>query len=98
MHGGGPWRVSYKLRFGALQVLTSLVTLVIVVIGWRWPRVALLSTVLVLWLAGYGALHLVASHAFRRLLRGVMADVVERRAQPRTKPTAGAQATSQHPE
>lgn len=96
--GGGPWRVSYRLHFGALQALTAVMTLVIVALGWNWPRFALLSTVLVLWIAGYGVLHLVASHYFRRLLREVMADVVERRARPRAKPTPSAPATSQQPE
>jgi hypothetical protein len=96
--GGGPWRVSYRLHFGALQALTGVMTLVIVMLGWNWPRLALLGTILVLWIAGYGVLHLVASHHFRRVLRDVMADVVERRARPREKPTPSAPATSQQPE
>lgn len=96
--GGGPWRVSYRLHFGALQAVTGLMTLVIVVLGWGgWPRFALLSTLLTLWIAGYGSLHLLASHHFRGLLREVTAGVVERRARPRTDPT-GAPATSQQPE
>lgn len=96
--GGGPWRVSYRLHFGALQALTALLTLVIVVLGWNGPRLTLLGIVLTLWIAGYGTLHLLASHHFRRMLRDVMADVVERRTQPRAKPTPSAPATSQHPE
>jgi hypothetical protein len=96
--GGGPWRVSYRLQFGALQALTGLVTLVIAWLGWSWPRLALLGTVLALWIAGYGALHLIASHNFRKLLRDVMADVVERRARARTVPTATTPASSQQPE
>lgn len=96
--GGGPWRVSYRLRFGALQTLTGLLTLIIVAMGWNWPRLALLNTVLALWIGGYSTLHLIASHDFRKLLRTVMADVVERRSQPRAKPTPSAPATSQQPE
>jgi hypothetical protein len=96
--GGGPWRVSYRLYFGSLQALTGLVTLVVVLLGWGWPRLALLGTILALWIAGYGALHLVASHDFRRMLREVMPDVVERRTHPRPTPAAGASAPSQHPE
>lgn len=96
--GGGPWRLSYRLHFGALQALTGLVTIVIVVLGWRWPRLALLSTVLVLWAAGYGALHLVASHYFRKLLRNAIPELVERRTRPRAKPAASAPAASQQPE
>jgi hypothetical protein len=95
--GGGPWRVSYLLHFGALQALTGLMTLAIVVIGWNWPRLALLSTVLALWIAGYGSLHLFAAHRFRVMLRELMADVVERRVRPRPEQT-GAPASSQQPE
>jgi hypothetical protein len=95
--GGGPWRVSYRLQFGALQAVTGLVTLVIAVIGWDWPRLGLLSTVLALWIVGYGSLHLLASHYFRGLLREVVADLVERRGRPRAKP-ANTPAPSQQPE
>lgn len=95
--GGGPWRVSYRLHFGALQAITGLMTLVIVVLGWGWPRLGLLSTLLTLWIVGYGSLHLLASHHLRGLLREAMADALERRARPRADPT-GAPATSQQPE
>ena len=95
--GGGPWRVSYRLHFGALRALTALVTLIIVFVGWRWSRLALLAVVLVLWGAGYGMLHLLGAHAFRDLLRSVMGDFVENRARPRPQPTDGA-AESQQPE
>ena len=95
--GGGPWRVSYRLHFGALRALTGLVTLTIVVIGWRWSRLALLAVVLVLWGAGYGSLHLLGAHAFRDLLRRVLGDFVENRARPRPQPTDAA-AESQQPE
>jgi hypothetical protein len=96
--GGGPWRVSYRLHFGALQAVTGLVTLAIVVLGWNSPRLSLLGTILMLWVGGYAALHLVASHHFRRLLRDTMADVVERRTRPRAESAASTPATSQQPE
>jgi hypothetical protein len=95
--GGGPWRVSYRLHFGALQALSGLVTLIIVVVGWSWSRLALLAVVLALWGGGYGVLHLLASHAFRDLLRRVMGDFVENRAAPRPH-TTDAAAGSQQPE
>lgn len=95
--GGGPWRVSYRLYFGALQALTALVTLIIVVVGRSWSRLVLLAIVLVLWGAGYGVLHLLGSHAFRDLLRSVMGDFVEQRARARPQPTDAA-AGSQQPE
>lgn len=91
--GGGPWRVSYRLHFGALQLLTGLITLAIAVFGWGWPRLALLSAVLALWIVGYGSLHVLAAHQFRDLLSGVMTDVIERRPnsrpdQPAVQPSA----------
>lgn len=95
--GGGPWRVSYRLYFGALQVITGVLTLAIAVLGWSWPRSILLSILLGLWLFGYGSLHLLASHRFRDFLRGVMNDVTERRSRPRAE-RRSASATSQQPE
>ena len=95
--GGGPWRVSYRVHFGALQSVTALITLALVVLGWGWPRVALLSAVLALWIIGYGALHLLAARRFRTLLTKVMADVLEPRVRAPTPP-AGVSATSQQPE
>jgi len=95
--GGGPWRVSYRLYFGALQALTGLITLTMVVFGWGWPRLALLSAVLALWIIGYGSLHLLAAHHFRDLLSGVMTGVLDR-GTSRQPQQASAPATSQQPE
>lgn len=95
--GGGPWRVSYRLYFGALQAVTGLITLAMVVFGWGWPRLGLLSAVLALWIVGYGSLHLLAAHHFRDMLSEVMAGIIERRAVPRGD-QATARATTQHPE
>jgi hypothetical protein len=95
--GGGPWRVSYRLYFGALQALAGLITLSMVVLGWGWPRLALLSAGLALWLIGYGSLHLLAAHRFRDLVSDVVTDVLDRRATPRAEPTS-APAGSQQPE
>jgi hypothetical protein len=95
--GGGPWRVSYRLYFGALQALTALLTLAMAVLGLGWPRLALLSAVLALWIIGYGSLHLLAAHRFRDFLRAVMTGVMERRVPARAE-QASASATSQQPE
>jgi hypothetical protein len=95
--GGGPWRVSYRLYFGALQAVTAMITLGMVVLGWEWPRLALLTAALGLWIAGYASLHLLAANRFRRLLRHVMADVLERRTRPRETP-ANAPVARQQPE
>lgn len=98
--GGGPWRVSYRLHFGALQLLTALITVSMVVFGWNWPRVALLSAGLALWIIGYGSLHLLAAHRFRDLLSGVMTEILERRTKPRAdkQTPSGTPAASQQPE
>jgi hypothetical protein len=98
--GGGPWRVTYRLYFRALQLLTGLITIGMVVFGWRWPRLALLSAVLAVWIVGYGLLHLLAARQFRTLLSGVMTDVLERRAKSRSdQPTpSSTPAASQQPE
>ena len=95
--GGGPWRVSYRLYFGALQALTGLITLSMVILGWGWARLALLSAVLALWLLGYGSLHLLAAHRFRDLVSDVVTDVLDRRATPRPE-QASTPAGSQQPE
>jgi hypothetical protein len=95
--GGGPWRVTYRLYFGALQLLTGLIALGIGVLGWSWPRLTLLSAVLALWIIGYGSLHLLAAHHFRDFLSDVMTGVMDRRVQARTEPSS-APASSQQPE
>ena len=95
--GGGPWRVSYKLYFGALQAVAGLITVALVVLGWGLPRLSLLAAVLALWIVGYAPLHFLAAHRFRSLLQKVMADVLERRAHPRSQ-AASASASSQQPE
>jgi hypothetical protein len=95
--GGGPWRVSYRLYFGALQAMSGLITLIIAMVGWGWPRLTLIIVILALWILGYAPLHLLAAHRFRRLLRGVMADVIDQRVRPGAG-RANVPAASQQPE
>lgn len=95
--GGGPWRLSYRLHFGWLQAVTGVTTLILAVLGWGWPRLALLGAVLALWVVGYGVLHLIAARHFRLVLRELISDIAERRARPRREAN-GASATSQQPE
>jgi hypothetical protein len=95
--GGGPWRVSYRLQFGALRLVTALLTLVIVAVGWGRPRLSLLMIVAALWVVGYGSLYFLASNRFRRILAGVAAEIAERRARPRVTPTE-ARVASQQPD
>jgi hypothetical protein len=95
--GGGPWRVSYRLQFGALRLMTGLLTLVIVAVGWGWPRISLLMVVATLWVGGYGSLYYFASRQFRRILAAIAADTAERRTRPRAAP-GEARVASQQPE
>jgi hypothetical protein len=95
--GGGPWRVSYRLRFGALRFVTALLTLAIVAVGWGWPRLSLLMVAATLWVVGYGSLYYLASNRFRRILADIAAETAERRARPRATPP-DARVASQQPE
>ncbi|MDQ4080095.1 MAG: hypothetical protein M3125_04990 [Gemmatimonadota bacterium] len=95
--GGGPWRVSYRLQFGALRLVTALLMLVIVAVGWGGPRLSLLMVVATLWLIGYGSLYYLASRRFRRVLADIAAETAERRTRPRVTPSE-ARVASQHPE
>ena len=97
--GGGPWRVTYRLHFRALQLLTGLITVGMVLFGWGWPRVSLLSAVLAVWIVGYGSLHLLAARQFRNLLAGVMIDILERRRKSRSgQSTPSSAPATQQPE
>ena len=95
--GGGPWRVSYRLRFGALRLITALVTLAIVAVGWGWSRLSLLMVVATLWVAGYGSLYYLASKRFRGILADIAAETAERRTRPRVT-SSEARVGSQQPE
>lgn len=95
--GGGPWRVSYRLQFGALRLVTAVLTLVIIAVGWGWPRLSLLMVGATIWLVGYGALYYLASRRFRRILAEIAAETAERRTRPRVTPSE-ARVASQQPE
>ena len=90
--------MSYRLHFGALQLLTGLITLGMAVVGWRWPRLVLLSAALMLWIVGYGSLHLLAGHQFRDLLSDVIADVLRTKSRSEESTPSSTPAASQQPE
>ena len=77
--GGGPWRLSYELDFRWLTALTMLASVVLVVAGWGWPRLALLNALAVLWLLVFGVLYAAGIAAFHRLLTAAAREIVERR-------------------
>jgi hypothetical protein len=89
--------VSYTLQFGTLRFVTALLTLVIVAVGWRWPRLSLLMVAATIWMVGYGSLYHLASRRFRKVLADIAAEIAERRARPRA-PSGEARVASQQPE
>jgi hypothetical protein len=80
---GERWRVRYELSFATLRALTLVLTAVVVAVGWSWPRLTLLSRLVVLWAAVYGAPWALAAFRFRKLVEGCAREVVERRKTPR---------------
>jgi hypothetical protein len=83
---GERWRVRYELSFVALRALTVALTVAVVALGWSWPRLTLLSRLVILWTAVYGAPWAAAALRFRRLVESCAREVVERRKTPRAGP------------
>ena len=81
---GGPRRVRYALRFTGLRALTALASVVLVVVGWAWPRTELILALLALWAVLYGLPSMAAMARFQRLLGEAAREVVERRGASRT--------------
>ena len=79
---GGPRRLRYELSFLWLRAAGGLITALLVVLGWGWPRMVLLGALLWLWLAIF-ALVASAQRRMRRLLRRCAREIVERRKEPR---------------
>lgn len=69
----------FKLHFSHLQILCGLLSVILVAVGWRWPRLTLLNGLVLIWLAGYLLVSAVVSARFARLLRVAARDVIERR-------------------
>lgn len=80
---GERWRVRYELSFMSLRALTAVLTAVLVAVGWSWPRLTLLSRLVILWAAVFGAPWTLAKLRFRRLVEACAREIVERRKTPR---------------
>jgi len=80
---GERWRVRYELSFATLRALTLVLTAAVVALGWSWPRLTLLSRLVVLWAAVYAVPWGLAALRFRRLVESCAREVVERRKTPR---------------
>ncbi|HEX5581271.1 MAG TPA: hypothetical protein VFX39_06795 [Gemmatimonadaceae bacterium] len=79
---GGPRRLRYEVSFLWLRAVGGLLTALLVVLGWGWPRMVLLGALLWLWVAVF-ALVATARRRMRRLLRRSAREIVERRRTPR---------------
>ncbi len=87
---GGPRRLRYDLSFLGLQVVVVVLSIAIVGVGWRWPRLDLVGVLIAFWIVAYGIPFFTASRRFRRIIYTSARDIVERRhgARPPT-PAAG---------
>jgi hypothetical protein len=65
---GDPWRVRYDLRFPILTSLTAILCVGLVVIGYGWPRGALIILLGLFWLLVYG----IPSWRAMRMFRGLV--------------------------
>ena len=89
-------QVRYDLKFTTLQAVLTLVSFVLVIVGWQRARVSLIATVALIWLCFYLPAYLVATAQLRRIVSTGAREVIERRRDSRTPPGApaeGARAT-----
>jgi len=84
---GERWKVRYELSFAVLRGIAIVLSLVIVALGWRWPRTTLVNALVGLWLGLYGVPYLLAGRQFRRIIEAAAREVVERRRGSRETPT-----------
>jgi hypothetical protein len=89
-------QVRYELKFTTLQAVLTLVSFVLVIVGWQRARVSLVATVALIWLLFYLPAYLVATAQLRRIVSLGARDVIERRRESRTPPGAavGEEATA----
>lgn len=85
---GERWRVRYELSFVTLRAITLVLSVALVAAGWSWPRLTLLSRLLILWAVVYGAPWAGAAFRFRRIIEEGTREVVERRKTPRAGPAS----------
>jgi hypothetical protein len=68
---GDPWRVRYELKFTALAVATLVLCLLLIKLGFHWPRARLVEVLAVTWLAVFGIPCARAQRVFREMVRAV---------------------------
>jgi hypothetical protein len=68
---GDPWRVRYELKFTALALATLVLCLLLINLGFHWPRARLVEVLAVAWLVVFGIPCARAQRAFREMVRAV---------------------------
>ena len=82
---GGPWRVQYELSTALLRGVAIALSVILVAVGFSWPRLTLVSALAALWLVVYAVPYFLATRRFRRIVRAGAQEVVERRKKPRVE-------------
>jgi hypothetical protein len=86
---GERWKVRYELSFAVLRGIVVVLSLVVVALGWTWPRTTLVNALVGLWAGVYGIPYLLAGRQFRRIIEAAAREVVERRRTPRGEAATG---------
>lgn len=81
---GERWQVRYDLDFTILRVLAALLTAVVVIAGFGWPRLFLGQVLAGIWGLLYLAPKIFANRRFDRLVRSSAVEILERRTTPRS--------------
>jgi hypothetical protein len=70
---GEPWRVRYELQFTLLSIITLILSIALVRVGFHWPRVRLFELLGVVWILAYGIPCARAMRTFRKLVEAAAA-------------------------
>jgi hypothetical protein len=68
---GDPWRVRYELKFTALALATLVLCLLLIKLGFYWPRARLVEVLAVTWLVVFAIPCARAQRVFREMVRAV---------------------------
>jgi hypothetical protein len=94
---GDPRRVRYDLSFSGLRASVIVLTVVLLVFGWEWPRFNLFNSVVGLWVIVFGVPYALATRRFRRMVYDAARDVIERRSAPRDSTPSDVAAVGEGP-
>ena len=80
---GERWKVRYELSYAVLRGIVIALSVIVIALGWGWPRTRLVNALLALWAGLYGVPYLLAGRQFRNIIAAAAREVVERRRRPR---------------